>query len=114
MRNEEYGFFAKRTLLHKIFGVEFGIASIAVNAAAKEQNGIGFAFFDEICGVVAAFKICGLSIENGNPFNVSYFIIFDKPMTAFFENGVCKDCNNKQNQQYDANAEVLFLLVALI
>jgi hypothetical protein len=35
-------------------------------------------------------------------------------MTAFFENGLCKDCNNKQNQQYDANADVLFLLVALI
>ena len=97
MRNEEYGFFAKRTQLHKIFGVEFGIASVAESASPEKENGICNTLFDEICCVVAAFEVGSLSIENGNPFNVFEFIVFDKPMTAFFKYNIYENGYNEKN-----------------
>lgn len=95
MRNKENGVAIKCAEFHEVFGVEFGIAAFSVDTATKEQYGIGFAFFDEICRIIATFKICGLSVEYSNPFDMVDFIILDKPVTALFKNGVCEDCNNK-------------------
>ncbi len=92
MRNEKDYVVVECPLLHEIFDIEFGIAPVAEGAAAKQEHGIDLAFSEKVGGVVRTFQIGALTVEDGDPFGVLEFVIFDEPVPAFFKDGVDGDC----------------------